>query len=166
MELSVPRRITVEGTEHFIAKFFIKRSSLVLEGVEARVGASASPRQVLRGGHQLRSNVLATRALVHPESRYIEPVPFGVTKQTADHSPLIARDEPHRLFVRWPEPFFIERAQPADDHGLVGGAHVAVDSQVCHAARSASFTSGVTRQPSACERNAASMIAITDAPCS
>src|SRR5215212_251926 len=67
VELTVPWRITVQGTEHFIAQLLVKRSRLVLEGIEARANASARASDFFCGHEQLRADALSTGALVDPE---------------------------------------------------------------------------------------------------
>ena len=129
--LAGARRIPFEGPEKLVAEFLVEWARLIIERVEAYIGAPMRSRQVLCRLHEPGAESLASDAFVDPKLGDVQPAPTRVTKDAADdRSRGVASDKLYLLLPGWTEPVFIEGEQPADDARLVGRLDLVVDSKV------------------------------------
>ena len=124
-------RISFEGTEKLVAQFLIEWARLIIERVEAHIGAATRSRQVLGGSHEPGAESLSAGAFVDPQLGDVEPAPTRVTEDAADDRVRgVASDKLYWLLSGWTEPGFIEGEQSANDARLVGRLDLVVESKV------------------------------------
>ena len=124
-------RIPFEGPEKLVAEFLVEWARLIIERVEAYIGAATRSRQVLRGRHEPGGESLASDAFVDPKLGDVQPAPTRVTKDAADdRASGVASDKLYWLLTGRTEPGFIEGEQPANDDRFVGRLDLVVDSKV------------------------------------
>src|ERR1700694_4413499 len=114
--LAGARRIPFERAKKLVAEFLVERARLIIERVEAYIGAASRSRQILRCSHEPGAESLSAGALVDPELGDVKTAPTRMAKDAAeDRAGRVANDKLHWLLTGWTETGFIERKQPADD---------------------------------------------------
>src|SRR5687768_5166607 len=131
IELPVTGRVAFQCSEDLVPELFVKGPSLIFERVERDMRAAARPGQLLGGVHELRAPSAAAGGVVHPERRYVQPLPPGVSQETSnDGTRFVVQYYPDRLLVGGAKTDFIEFTKAAKDDRPILGARVEVDEHL------------------------------------